>query len=371
MKIFIEEKSVFEHLSIADSERMHSEFLSWVFSENCFGISKINKKMLFENIFKIRNFGNIESIGTEINKTDIFIESLSSVIIVENKLKSSQHSNQLKRYSEYIKKCFEHKTHYFYFLTLIKEQDSDSEWRSISYEDILEELNKTELEKHKHSFYIEDYILYLKKLIFVLKEVLDKSSDYKSVFEDGKVKKIEKLNREYNNPIEKFIALNQLETILQKAYLRNFLSNEKIVELNGDLNETHGTALINFPLDFNIKIGGKRLYCTFIQLQGYDIKFAFAIQENYNKSDKKWIHKIIELFEEIEKENLYGFKKLNKPKTRAYISISKKMEIPYWELSLNRFMQRIQEEIRFGHIISRELIKKIETKINGNHNILK
>lgn len=357
---FKEEKSFFEHLRIADSERVHSEFLSWILSKECESVDELERIKFIENLFNIRGTTNIEKIGTEIDNIDIFIETNNCVLIIENKLKSSQHSNQLSRYKELVENKYPEKQHQFIFLTLVKEQRVHNDWKHISYYEILQEIEKLNCFANRHSAFIQDYKLYLTKLLSALNDVIANPLEYPYVFKNGSLKKSEKLNLNFKNKKEEFITKNQLETIFQKAFLTKLLENENVKNLSGFLTDTRGTALIDFSLKRNISIGGKRLYTTFIQLQGDNIKFAFAIQENYRGSKRVWISQVVEIFKVFKSLEVSGYKKINSPKALAYVSISKKMEKPYWTMSLDEIIFTIKSEIKIGHELTNKLTIELE-----------
>jgi len=360
MIVFNQEKSFFENLQIADSERVHSEFISWFLSPNCKSISETDKFIFIDRLFKLNGTNQIIKSGTEIDNIDIFIETNNCVLIIENKIKSSQHSNQLSRYKEFVEIKYSEKQHRFIFLTLVKEQNIDNSWTHVSYYDIFQELNKLDLLSNKHSTFVNDYILYLTRLLSVLNDVVANPLKYTSVFENGSLKKSDKLQLKFENEMEEFIAKNQLETIFQKAFLTKLLEDERIKKLNGILTDTRGTALIDFPLKRDISIGGKRLYTTFIEIQGDNIKFAFAIQENYHDSNREWILLIINIFKIFKTQNISGFSKINSPKALAYVSISKKMKKAYWNMSFDEIISMIINEIRIGHELTEKLIREIE-----------
>jgi hypothetical protein len=177
------------------------------------------------------------------------------------------------------------------------------------------------------------------------------------VFLDGKKKKEHKININYRNDNEKFIAANQLETILQKCYLSSLLDE---VKNPGEITDTRGDALIDFPLKREIEHEGKH-YSTFIQLQADTIKFAFAIHgQGYNKSQKAWIEKIIPKMEQLRSENNNGYKKLNMPKSKAYVSISKKLDGHYWHKNLNDLADFVRTEIENGKSLTKHLINLLD-----------
>ena len=362
MKKFNNTKSFFEHMKMADSERIHSEFISWFFSDDCQAITEKQRIKTLNNIFKLRETDKILNIGTEIDKIDIFIETNNHILIIENKLKSSQHSNQLSEYKKNIEFKYPKKQHQFIFLTLIKEQAKSDGWIHISYHDLRNFLEKLELTKHRHSIFIHEYVIYLNRLLYILDEVINKPKEYDSVFINGSLKKSDKLHHNYKNNKEKFIAENQLETIFQKAFLTDILAHKSFFKFNAFVTETRGVALVDFSLKRDINYNN-RIYTTFIQMQGANLKFSFAIQDNYIKSKKEWIVEIIEIFKSY--KHKFGYKRINSPKSKAYVSLSKKMEKPYWLLENNEFYSIINTEIENGIKLSNILISDIE-KVSNN-----
>jgi hypothetical protein len=332
-------KSFFEYLGLADVERVHSQFLAWVLSEDCNAIEATEKQSLFKNLFRIE--GQIIQIHTERNNIDIFIQTATDIVVIENKIKSSQHSNQLHNYKQYCDKEFPIYNKHFFFLTLIGEKTSDEDWKRLSYSNIYEQLNSLNLKQNNtHSSIIKEYLIFLERLMSVLSDFNANVKKYDIVFFDGHKKKQDKKRSDYKNENEWFIASNQLETILQKSFLSLLI--EEIKPQIGTINETRGTALLDFIIKNDIEFNGKK-YSTGIQLQGNTVKLFFVISDKYNESQKEWVNKVVSIMENISKDgtNNFGYKKLNKPKKLTFISISKKLEINYWHMSnLKEFILR-------------------------------
>jgi hypothetical protein len=339
-------KTFFEYLGIADMERIHSQILAWIFSSDFSALTERQKIELLEKIFDLKHVVRIEKILTETHRIDIIIETDSDLIIIENKIKSSQHSDQLFRYVEHFKK-----THVippkFYFLTLVEETVKDSNWKRISYQHIYNCLSQLELLDKPHSIIFEEYRAYLGKLNSLLFEFKMNTSKYDMVFLDGKKRKEDKVNFEYKNEYEKFIADNQLETILQKSFLTSL--SQRITNVNSFVMDTRGDALIDFYLKVDIPFE-KRKYTTMIELQGNIIKFAFIISgfSEYNNSKKDWIKSLVPIMEDIAKSNPFEYRKCNKPKSKAYISISKKLKQNYWHMNTEDLVLMIEKEIENG-----------------------
>lgn len=349
-------KSFFEYIGLADVERVHSQILSWILSKDCEAFDANEKTTLLNNIFGINE--NIIDIQTERDKIDILITTQNNIIIIENKLKSSQHSNQLIKYKEYCNNTFpNHKVHYF-FLTLINEKTDDNDWNPITYSLILKKIKELTLNKNNHGLILNEYLIFLDKLVSAVEDFNLNYLNYKMVFLDGKKKKQDKICKDYEtNNYEWFIASNQLETIFQKMFL-NKLANELKIS-NYFITETRGDALINIDLKNNI-LYNSRLYTTFLQIQNDSIKFAFAISGiDYMTSEKDWIKDIIPIMDNIRNKNEYNYTNLNQPRSKAYISISKKMNPKYWEFNLEDLCIFIKNEIENGKILTKMILAKI------------
>ncbi len=353
-----DKKSFFEYLGIADIERIHSQVFAWLFSNDCTALNSRQRNQLIKEIFKLENIGNILNTQTERGKIDILIQTDKEIIVIENKIKSSQHSDQLHTYKNYCEEEFRGYTKHFYFLTLIGEKTNhnDNYWNRITYTDVYKALKLVELNNNDtHSVIITEYVNLLERLTSVLEDFTKNVKDYDMVFQDGGKTKGEKINVSYENPNKQFIADNQLETILQKTYLASIV--EKIG--TGRITETRGDALIDFPLTEHIEYQGNK-YSTMLEIQGDNLKFAFMIMDNYPQSDKKWIADIIPMMEKLlEIENKAGFVKLNKPKSKAYVSISKKLKTPYWRMEMDKLIEFIKTEIANGQNLTDKLLELI------------
>ena len=353
-------KSFFEYLGIAHVEKIHSQFLAWIISPDCFAIDKEQKEKFLKEVFQLKNNSNITRIYTERDDIDILIETNNEIIIIENKIKSSQHSNQLNRYKELCEKDFPNTPKFFYFLTLIGETTDDETWSRISYNRIYSCLIQLHLQLNEcHSMIVTEYISYIKRLTEIVDDFIQNVKTYDMVFKDGKKKKKDKIDFRYGNDNETFIAFNQLETILQKSYLA--LLVEKVQTAKGIISDTRGVALVNFPLKNDIEYA-EMTFGTAIQLQQDTIKFSFAVRDNYSKSDKKWIENAIPKMKLLSTNNKVDYHKCNEPKTKAYVSISKKLKQHYWHMELDDLVHFIENEIEHGKSLTTELVQLLNSK---------
>ena len=349
------QKSFFEFLSLSHQERIHSQIISWIFSNNFKGIKESEKIKLLNSIFKL-NIEQVEFAITEYKNIDILVKTNDSILVIENKLKSSQHSNQLDKYLKICKEDFPHLNQKFYFLTLIGEKSNDKNWENISYENLYENLKTLKLIDNNHSTIFKEYLTFLTKLVSIFKDFSENYFNYKTVFLDGKKKKIDKIYYDYPSLNEEFIGKNQLETIFQKCLL-NKIANHFNYEVS-NVTDTRGEALIDFI--FQTVKYKKKEYNIFMQLQFDNIKFAIA-SKNYNESNKKSIEPIIDIFEKLKAENNFGYRKLNKPKEKAYVSISKKMSPNnYWEIEFDSLIKILEKEINSSKKLAIQLKEIIE-----------
>lgn len=353
-------KSFFEYMGIAHIEKVHSQFIAWIFSKDCMAICTTERQRLFTNLFGV-HAEKIEEIYTERNGIDILIETTTEIVVIENKIKSSHHSNQLEKYKQFCAVEFPNLTKHFFYLTLVDEPIPSSVWKPISYTSVYTEFSKIRLIPNEvHSTIIKEYLVLLGRIDSVIKHFNEHVDMYDNVFLDGSKKKHEKRRCDYKTENEWFIASNQLETILQRSFLNMMIRR---LQLNGVVSETRGDALVDFPMEHNIVFEGRK-YCTGIQLQKKTIKFTFAIEgESYLKSKKEWIGKIIPLMVKLSKDNEYNYTKVNEPKNLAYVSISKEIEGFYWHKSLKQLYNYIQKEIENGKELTKSLIHLIRNDI--------
>jgi len=352
-------KSFFEYLGISDVERIHSQFFAWLFSADCLAVSSDSKHKLLMALFSTGVESKILRVHTEVSGIDILIETSNEIIVIENKLKSSQHSNQLIRYKEYCDHKFLKVPKQFYFLTLAGEKSNDVNWRRMSYGQMYDQLQKLQLnESENHTVIVKEYLVFLQRLTSCVNDFLNRPHEYDMVFMDGKKKKIDKVDFVYATPNERFIASNQLETILQKCFLHGL--SEKVDIDSAFVSDTRGDALIDFPIKMGI-IYKKREYSTILQLQQNNIKFAFTVfGEGYGNSKKEWVESAIPFMEVLKSTNGFGYTKLNKPKTKAYVSVSKKLSVNYWKMDSAALTDFINGEIANAEVMTRRLVAQLD-----------
>lgn len=335
-------ETLFDSLMIADSERIHTQVLAWVLSLDDKKFP--NKSGIFEALFGLENF-NLENlyVGTEINKIDLFIDSAGEQIIIENKLKSSEHSNQTDKYINEIPERFNNseKRRHFFFLSLIKEEPKNVSWKSISFEELKSSLNKMNWpDGEKETVFIKEYIQSLGNLTEAFNSFIEDPKKIENVFTDGSKRKHEKFP--FDDPIKDYIRKNQLETIFQKAYLLNLASGMSLD--NFTIEESRGNASLNVFIN-EIKFDADIFHLNF-QYQNNSMKIILSHSDYKNSKREQLTSNIISVFKEIFYEKK-DYSRLNLGRSKAYISVSKKIPIEIEKMEKSELSSILKEEINY------------------------
>ena len=103
-------RTFFDYISSASEEKIHSQTLGWLLSKNCDALRDIEKenflKLLLEEN-KVNAKFNIQDVLVEYFDIDLLIVCDNFVVVIENKLKSSEHSNQLEKYILLVENCID------------------------------------------------------------------------------------------------------------------------------------------------------------------------------------------------------------------------------------------------------------------------
>lgn len=95
----------FDAIGIADMEKVHSAVIGWMLSCNCSAFNITTKSELLQDIFQVKKNDRVEQFDSievyiEWRNIDILILTKNKCWVIENKIKSSQHSDQLNRYAK-------------------------------------------------------------------------------------------------------------------------------------------------------------------------------------------------------------------------------------------------------------------------------
>lgn len=343
-----ETKTFFEYLGNSNLELVHSQMIKWILSEDFQGFKNREKSVaaILHRFFEIEDPLPIRSISTEQNSIDICIELPNTTLYIENKIKSSQHSDQLKRYKDKVEHDNPDRNQRFYFLTLFGEQAATPGWINKSYQDLEKVLKslveKGEIEGNFNGDLLKEYIKTLENFSTAIKEFLEKPGDHPLVFINAGRKKANKTAKPNNNT-EKFIARNNLETLFQKVYFREVFKHINFHSPHYYITESQGQAMLGCILIPLKKMSNNLEFNFAMDFQNGTFK-TFCVAGDYINSSKSDLPAgVKDLFDLIQSNHpQYGYKKVANPsKTKALCSITKKInlnqlesmahpEVEYW-----------------------------------------
>jgi len=336
----------FDALLIADSERIHTQTLYWVLSlqENIF--SSAEKARFLNNLFDLREKIKVTNnmvVATEINKIDLLIRTDNYVIILENKLKSSEHSYQTQKYLDAIPEEYSEGAEKICgFVSLINETPLHKAWYSISFEKLLQSLKNINWNSSeaKELIFVNEYILTLENLVFAFNTFIKDHKAFANVFIDGYKSKFRKVKHE--NSVNDYIRINQLETIFQKAYLMKV-----VLDLNEQycyVGETRGTALIQINVHhFEYR---KKKFNLGFQFQNSTLKINLSKEGVATSKASQLDYDLISNFEsKFFRAN--GYNRFNKPKTKAYMSVSKQLGREIYLYDTDELSNLIKDELNY------------------------
>lgn len=346
--------SFFDFFTTSYKERTHSEIMSWILSGTCTAITEESRIYLVNKLFNVY-ISNIDKVTTEYNHIDVLISTRTLNIAVENKITSTLHSNQLVRYQEKLKEL--NKTSKCFLFSFINEQPLDKNWIAISYEFYLEVLQELKLADGLDKFFLIGYIDHLSYLVTTKAEFLNNVNTYAFVFKDGSKKKSDKHWADYVDNTALFIAKNQLETCFQLCFLFSLCEDLRTKNVC-HFTETRGNALVDIHFTNRVIDKTRGKYDVFLQIQGRNIKFAFS-STKYETSKRSAISNEIKIMQQLQSQNDFGYSKINGPKSKAYVSMSKKMPKAYWEMDKKEFERYIENEVKNVHLLVDSLVSKM------------
>jgi len=367
-----------EHLQTASMERIHSALIAWLFSVDCDAILIADKYILLKSIFDISTVCKNTQIKTHIEyeHIDIILEFEDTIIAIENKIKISEHSNQLATYNAILNKRFNGKRIYKYYLSLIGEETSDLEWKSLSYTKFFTELSNICIAPVKSASILSDYIDTLRHLTECVDLFSRKPNSMPVVFTNGSIKIQEKKQLPpFHDSIQQYISDNNLETVLQRLYFliikRSLKSSLPELAVVG---ETRGKGLLDIKFTDQAKFVNYKLYKIAIGIQFQDGTVKIQFENGYNEDGtvrdaqaglEFAIQEIISHLRIIPLQFIGNKWKLNSPKSAnsAYFSLSRKLcgfKGVYYLLPLEKAMQVYKNEYSNALEATNEVIKLIE-----------
>lgn len=298
---------IFEYLMAAAMEKVHSQALGWIFTLGSPSANSDQESIgtyLLKKIIGLENEKiSIETVTVEYNHFDLLIEwkrnGTNCTLVIENKIKSSEHSNQLHRYVEDMKSlvekdnAFQHfhpyqkEHHHYILLQLINEATLPEPWQQLTYLSLSKFL-RTALQEDYISLnagektILEQYLDCIHRLSQTVDQFIANPAKFSFVFSEGKTRKRAgsgHLNLHQNFSVVSYIKANQLETILQKAFYFRLMQEAVLNDKKFHIGESHGTAILDLLLpgiiqvQINSTIVSLKKICQF---QGGQVKFALA-----------------------------------------------------------------------------------------------
>jgi hypothetical protein len=350
------EKTFFDYIASADSEKIHSQTIGWIFSENCLALSQVNKANILQKITKSKCEFRIENTLVEINDIDILIVCEDALVVIENKIKASESESQLGKYYEIIENgALSHlkvnRERFYVYLTLFEEQASDKRYIDFNYKSMFFEIDSVLDKKqqlNKDCFILTDYLKTINQLTTSINWVETNSAVRKWVFENTKFKKENQTNDpDLISDEIKYVISNGLVRQMQKYYFKKVKDcltlnlNDFKVNFGSSSNNGEGLIQIDF-LKYDYMQDGIDFQIGY-QIQGAVVKINTS-SKDYKNSKSVELHPEIEVHFECLKKSV-KFRSRNPPRTKAYYSISKYLPKKVYEYTPIELAVYIQNEI--------------------------
>lgn len=229
--------NIFNILSITKTEIRHSNFLAWLMTPSqSHNLNTIFIKWFLKEVFSSAkvdgltefqldsmNLNNIKVLR-EWQNIDLLIIHEEFVLVIENKVDSSEHSNQLNKYFQVIDKAYPKLNKIYVFLTIDginPEDENDSNiYISIDYGKI-KSIIEIILSVYQNSlsqriqYYIEDYLLILNR--YIMKENNDSVKIAIDLYKNHK----DAIDFIIENIPDKFAKIKAIieETICENGYI--------------------------------------------------------------------------------------------------------------------------------------------------------
>ena len=207
--------NIFEILKVSRKELQHSNMLAWLFNAEING--KAAEKFLELVISTVQEINNIDFksfiIKREYKNIDLLLvsEKEKVVVVIENKIGSTEHDKQLDRYYDIVEEEYEAYTKIYIYLTPDGEPPSRDAWIAMSYESIsemlvpvIEEIDKSD---YKRLFLVESY----------------RKTIRRKVMNKNEMRLCEKIYEEYKDAIELIIEYRSNIAYQCAAIARNIL----------------------------------------------------------------------------------------------------------------------------------------------------
>jgi hypothetical protein len=355
----------------AAMEKVHSQTLGWIFSLRSHSATPFQESIgtyLLKKIVGLESeIISIEIVTVEFNHFDLLIEwkknGIDCTLIIENKIKSSEHNNQLARYVEDMKSLiekdssFQHyypyrqERHHYILLQLINEETLPAPWQQLTYFG-LSKILRSALQQDNllidagEKIMLEQYLDCISRLSETVNQFLLNPAQFSFVFSEGKTRKrtgSKFLNQYQTFSVTEYIKANQLETIIQKAFYFRLMQEAVLRDKEFHIGESHGTAILDLILPGTIQVlinsttVSLRKICQF---QGKQVKFALApLPPNLSSENEKQLilqqydRKAVEFIRTFLPE-AYKDKKVTYPRGKGFSSVI--ISNQWWQINSSK-----------------------------------
>jgi hypothetical protein len=350
-------KTFFDYISSADSEKVHSQTIGWIFSENCKALSDNEKTKILRNITKSNLNFNIQYTLVEVNDIDILIVCDDALVVIENKIKASESETQLPKYFNIIEEgalsnLIENRERFYIYLSLLEDKSSDDNFFDVSYELLLITIRKYFKNYlffgNRDKYILNDYLNSISQLVDSLKWMDSDITVRQWVFNNTSIKKDDYiLNNVFVSNEINYIAINGLVRQMQKFYFKLVKDNLNLdrnlynVFYGSSANNGEGLIQIDF-LNYKYSFNNVNLQIGY-QIQSSVVKVNTASENYINSSINQLNPSTRDRIEEL--KNSINFNRINPPQTKAYYSISKNLPKSIFEYSPKELAEYIELEI--------------------------
>lgn len=291
-------------------EKVHSAIMGWLFSDDCQALDIIQKSELLCKLFRVESIEVFQTIRTEVEHHNIDVIILTdegtpnaACWVIENKIKSSQHSKQLDKYvgivngeevtigrSKYTVKDYESFKKYYCLLTLVDEKARCKKplWNNATYKEFSQLLCAMTLDTNPDGVILSEYRQCITNLSKALDDFLCNHQAYDNVFTDGSKKKGSKSKVGTFGKYSDYVANNNLETIFQKCLLSHINQQSQKWKYDWGISETHGIALIEYGIKEENKMSYIVKYGVQIQNGSFKVQVLGKSKNNEQVIDEFW-----------------------------------------------------------------------------------
>lgn len=197
LQLMLAKPNFFEILHVANLEIRHSNFLAWILNpKETHNLGDVFARWFFKEIFSDAKVAELDEfqvdgldtssirIHREYRNIDLLIELKDIVVVIENKIWSREHSQQLKRYAEIVETDFQKSQSAFVFLTPYNEapiDEGDQEtYVTFDYASIVKLLEQIvelygDSMSPKVKLYLDDYIAVVRRYILAEDPAIEKA----------------------------------------------------------------------------------------------------------------------------------------------------------------------------------------------------